>query len=231
MIDTGWTTLATDGARRFEAYRADPETGRGVGILMLHDMFGVKPPFRTFAEAYARRGHPVLVPNQFWRSDPPGELSYEGGHKESWARLAAFDWDGSVAGMKLAADTLRRSPFGTGKVVALGFCFSGVLAYLAAARAGVDAAISLYALGISRHLDEANAISCPLQLHYGLADESVPLDEVEKVAAGLAGHPTVEFYRYEGAGHSFFNPVRPMYHPAASALAQQRIDALLARVG
>jgi carboxymethylenebutenolidase len=230
MIRTEWTELATDGARRLEAYAAHPEGGRRPGLLVLHDMFGITPPFRALAEDYARRGHAVLVPNQFWRSDPSAELPYDGGHERGWARLAAFDFDGAVDGLRLAIDTLRRSPNGNGKVLALGFCFSGVLAYLAAARTDVDAAISFYALGISRYLGEAARIACPVQLHYGLADESVPQDEVDTVARGVAGMKTVELYRYPGAGHSFFNPVRPMYDAAASALASSRIDALLARI-
>jgi len=230
MIRTEWTELATDGARRLDTYAAHPEDGRKPGLLVLHDMFGITPPFRALAEDYARRGHAVLVPNQFWRSEPSGELSYDGGHERGWARVAAFDFDGAVEGMRRAMATLRDSPSGNGKVLALGFCFSGVLAYLAAARTDVDAAISFYALGISRYLGEAARIACPVQLHYGLADRSVPQAEVDAVAQGVAGAPTIEFYRYPGAGHSFFNPARPMYDAAASALAGRRIDALLARI-
>ena len=230
MIRTEWTELATDGARRFDVYAAHPEAGRAPGLLVLHDMFGITPPFRALAEDYARRGHAVLVPNQFWRCDPSGELPYDGGHEGGWARVAAFDFDGAVEGMRRAIALLRRSPHCNGKVLALGFCFSGVLAYLAAARTDIDAAISLYALGVSRYLDEAARIACPVQLHYGLADKSVPQQEVDSVAQGVAGAKTIELYLYPGAGHSFFNPVRPMYDAAAAALAASRIDALLMRI-
>jgi carboxymethylenebutenolidase len=230
MVSTEWITLATEGDRRFDAYRVLPAQGRGPALLMLHDMFGITPPFRVLAEDYAGKGHSVLVPNQFWRSDPSGELSYDGGHERAWARVASFDFDRAVEGMRLAIATLRRSPHCDGKVVALGFCFSGVLAYLAAARADIDAAISFYALGISRYLGEATGIACPVQLHYGLADQSVPRVEIDTVAQGVAGRKTIELYLYPGAGHSFFNPVRPMYDAAASALAAGRIAALLARI-
>jgi carboxymethylenebutenolidase len=230
-IGTEWITLAAQGARRCDAYRALPAAGRGTGLLVLHDMFGITPPFRALAEDYARRGMPVIVPNQFWRSEPSGELSYDGGHERAGTRLAAFDFDSAVAGMSVAVDALRRSPRCNGNVVALGFCFSGRLAFLAAARSGVDAAISFYALGISRDLAAAARIACPMQLHYGLADEHVPRAEIDAVAAGVAGNRNVALYLYEGAGHSFFNPVRPMYNAAASALASRRIDALLARLG
>ncbi|HXQ51014.1 MAG TPA: dienelactone hydrolase family protein [Stellaceae bacterium] len=227
---TEWTTLAVEGALRCDAYAALPASGQGTGLLVLHDMFGITPPFRALAEGYARRGMPAMVPNQFWRSEPSGELSYDGGHERAGARIAAFDFHGAVAGLQGAIDALRRSPRCNGKVMALGFCFSGRLAFLAAARTDVDAAVSFYALGISRDLAEAARIACPLQLHYGLADEHVPIVEVDAVAAGVAGNANVTVYRYEGAGHSFFNPVRPMYDATASALASCRIDALLARI-
>jgi carboxymethylenebutenolidase len=170
------------------------------------------------------------MPNQFWRSEPEGIVSYETGHAAARARLAAFDFDRSVEGMRLALSELRRSPHCNGKVLALGFCFSGLLAYLAAARTDVDAAAGLYALGIARYGGEAARITCPLQLHYGLLDEHVPQSEVDAVASAVAGRGNIELYRYEGAGHSFFNPVRPTYHAAATALAARRIDALLARL-
>jgi carboxymethylenebutenolidase len=223
-----WTVLADEGGRRFDAFRALPDVGRGVGILVLHDMFGITPPFRALAEDYARRGHPVLAPNQFWRSEPAATLSYDTGHGAANARLAAFDWDGAVEGMRLAIAALRRLPSCTGKVLALGFCFSGRLAFRAAARTDVDAAVGFYALGISRDLGEARAIRCPLQLHYGLADEHVPQAEIDQVATAVAGRANIAVHLYDGAGHSFFNPVRPMYDPAASALASQRIEALFA---
>ncbi len=230
MIRTEWITLAAEGGRRFDAYHAFPAEGRAPAILLLHDMFGITPPFRALAEDYARQGHTVLVPNQFWCSDPSGELSYDGSHERGWARVAAFDFDRAVGGMRLAIGMLRRSPNCNGKVLALGFCFSGILAYLAAARTDIDAAISFYALGISRFLGEAARIAIPLQLHYGLADQSVPQAEIDTVAQGVAGMKNVELHLYPGAGHSFFNPVRPMYDAAASALAARRIDALLSRI-
>lgn len=230
MIASERIVLATDGARRFEGFAWQPEAGRGAGILLLHDMFGTTPPFHTLAEQYAERGHPVLMPNQFWRAETDGVISYETGHEDARARLAAFDFDRAVDGMRVAIATLRRGPHCNGKVMALGFCFSGLLAFLAASRTYVDAAAGLYALGISRYGGEAARIACPLQLHYGLADEHVPLSEVDAVAAVVASRPNIELFRYEGAGHSFFNPVRPTYHAAATALAARRIDALLARI-
>lgn len=223
-----WITLAEEGGRRrFGAYLARPETGCGVGLVILHDMFGPNPVFQALADEQAARGRCALVPNLFWRSDPDGVLPYEGPHDAAWARVRGFDFDAAVAGLRIPIDWLRRSPLTNGKVAVLGFCFSGNIAFLAAVRAGVDAAISFYALGISRHLAEAGRIGCPVHLHYGLADEHVPRSEIDAVASGVAGNQRIELHRYPGAGHSFFNPVRPTYDAAASSIAARRIETLL----
>lgn len=213
------------------AYFRPPAQGRGVGVLLLHDMFGPSAVFHRLADRLAARGRCALLPDLFHDADPPGAMSYDGGHDPVWARLARLDLDRAVEELSGAADFLRRQPGCDGRVLVLGFCFSGRLAYRCATRIKVDAAVSFYALGISQDLGEAGRLGCALQLHYGLADKSVPVTEIDAVAAGLAGRPGVELYRYAGAGHSFFNPVRPMYDAAASELAEERMDALIARLG
>ena len=229
MADGSWITLAEAGGRRFAAYRAAPAREAGAAILLFHDMFGIGAPFRDLAARYAADGHHVLVPNLFWRSDPDGVLPYDGGHERGWKRLEAFDFDHAVEDVRRALAALREIS-GARRVAAVGFCFSGVVSYLAAARAGVDAAASFYALGISRYAGEAARIACPVQLHYGLADESVPRAEIDAVAAAVAANPRIETFLYPGAGHSFFNPVRPAYDAEASALASARVAAMIARL-
>jgi carboxymethylenebutenolidase len=221
-------TLSRDGGRSFEAYLAKPEQPRGPGILMLSDMFGLNEPIRDMADHYASRGHAALAPNLFWRSDIPGAISYdEPQHASAWARLKALDLDVVSADMRAATEWLRAQAFANGKVAAIGFCGGGRFAYLAAVRCGVDAAASLYGLGISQHLGEIGNARGPLQLHYGLNDQHIPRQEIDAVAAGARGRPNVEVLLYPEAGHSFANPVRPTYDPAAAKLAGERIEAML----
>ena len=67
----------------------------------------------------------------------------------------------------------------------------------------------------------------PLQLHYGLQDQHIPRQEIDAVAAGARGRPSVELFLYPQAGHSFANPVRPTYDAAATRLAATRIERML----
>jgi carboxymethylenebutenolidase len=103
----------------------------------------------------------------------------------------------------------------------------GRSAFLAAARGGVDASISLYALGIAKHLDELRTITTPLQLHYGLSDEHVPKSEVDAVIAAAKGNRNVEVHLYPGAEHGFFTKGRPAFNAEAVAAATAHIERLL----
>ncbi len=219
--------IARAGDRRFEVYLARPAKARGPGILVLSDMFGLNEPIRAVADYYANLGHAALVPNLFWRSDIPGAIPYDDPqHAKAWTRLKALDLDVVSNDMRTAADWLRGQPFANGKVAAIGFCGGGRFAFLAAVRCGVDAAASLYGLGVSEHVGEIGNARGPLQLHYGLKDEHVPRAEIDAVAAGLRGWPNVEVFLYPEAGHSFANPVRPTYDAAAAKLAGERIAAM-----
>jgi carboxymethylenebutenolidase len=236
MVETKLVELAREGGRSCEGFLATPAVGRRPAILILSEMFGLNGPMRDFARHYAGQGHAVLVPDLFWRTETPGGLDYdEKGFALAWARIKDFDIDTCAKDMRHAAEALRKQPSCNGKVVALGFCMGGRLAFVAAARSGppgrgVDAAIGLYGLNISKHLGEVAAIKVPTHLHYGDKDQHVPLAEIAAVAKGTAANPKITIYRYAEAGHSFFNKVRPTYDPAAAAVAATRIDALLAAV-
>jgi carboxymethylenebutenolidase len=223
--------LARDGACSFEGYFAKPSAAGGPAILVLTDMFGLNEPVRAVADFYARRGHAALVPNLFWRSDIPGVISYDDAdHPKAWERLKALDLDVVSADMRTAAGWLREQRLGNGKVAAVGFCGGGRFAFLAAVRCGVDAAAALYGLGISQHIGEVGNARGPIQLHYGQQDRHIPSAEIEAVSGGVRGSSNVEVFLYPEAGHSFANPVRPTYDPAAAKLAAERIDAMLASI-
>ena len=241
--------LANDKGIDFDALKALPVASatcapemRRPGILILPEMFGLNAPMQALADGWAARGHPALVPNVFWRSATPRGLGYDGADRElAWQRLHALDVDQAVRDLRIAVAALRAMPGCNGKVLAIGFCAGGLLAYLAAARcgraeeqgvdtAGVDAAVAFYALGIARYLPDMAAIRCPLQLHYGLRDQHVPASEVAAVAQAMQraapDNARLELHRYD-AGHSFFNNVRPGYDAAAAGLAEERLDVLL----
>ena len=60
---------ASDGSGRFDAYRA-PASGKGPGVVIGQEIFGVNANMRAVADLYAEEGYVALVPDLFWRLQP-----------------------------------------------------------------------------------------------------------------------------------------------------------------
>jgi carboxymethylenebutenolidase len=223
MQGAGMVEIGTAPEGPFAAYRAVPVSGRGTGIVLASEMFGVTSAMKLAADGFAARGYPTIVPNLFWRYEPSGVLGYEGDDRATaFARLERFDTDTAVADIRTTAAFLRKEATCDGRVVALGFCVGGRIASAAAVEGAVDAAVGLYGLGVSRYGERLASLATPLQLHYGLDDQHVPREEIEAVQRLAAGNPNVQIHLYPGAGHSFANPMRPTYDEAAAELAMER---------
>lgn len=67
---------AANGA--FNAYLATPPSGKGPGIVLCQEIFGVNATMRAVADYYAEEGYTVLVPDLFWRIAPGIELGDRG---------------------------------------------------------------------------------------------------------------------------------------------------------
>ena len=235
MIETATLSLGRDGGHDFDAYLARPSAGQRAGIVMVHDMFGLNPSIRYIAGEFARRGRAVLVPNMFWRSAIPQALEYDDTqHPVAWERLKSLDLNAACDDIAAVTRWMRAQSFSTGKIAVIGFCGGGRIAFLAAARTDVDAAVALYGLHIAQHLDELAQVKCPVQIHYGMRDKHIPRDEVDAVSDGIDAHreanggPEIEVILHPKAGHSFFNHVRPTFDRLAKQFATERIEELLA---
>jgi carboxymethylenebutenolidase len=138
---------------------------------------------------------------------------------------------GGEVGLDLVAAVaaLRARPeVGDRKVGAIGYCMGGRLAFLAAAIAGVDAAVAYYGGGIHDQLDKAGSIRCPVQFHYAERDDHIPASAVERVRGAMAGK-AAEVHVYPGAMHGFNCWARASYHAPSAALAHGRSVEFLAR--
>jgi carboxymethylenebutenolidase len=214
---------------RFGAYLALPPAGRGPGLLLLQEIFGVNAHIRGVAEQYALAGFVVIAPDLFWRQGERIELGYDGPDAQRAYQLkGTVSQDAVVRDMQATLATLRALPECAAKVGAIGYCMGGRLAYTAAALCGVDAAVAYYGGGIQDQLALAGQINCPIQFHYGELDDHIPLTAVEAVQQAFVDKDA-EVYLYPGAQHGFNCWERASYGPAAAALAHGRSLAFLAR--
>lgn len=224
-IRTHWIDIAAN----FAAYLALPPAGRGPGLVLFQEAFGVNEHIRAVAEQYALDGFVVLAPDVFWRQAPRVELGYEGADlQRALALMQACTVEQSLADIAAGVAALRARPEVNGaKVGAFGYCMGGRLAYLAAATTDVDAAVAFYGGGIQGHLERAAAIRCPVQFHYAGHDDNIPPAAVEQVRKAMAGK-AAEVHVYPGSSHGFNCWARATYHAPSAALAHGRATAFLA---
>ncbi|MCU0775465.1 MAG: dienelactone hydrolase family protein [Ideonella sp.] len=182
-----WIDLAPGHA----AWLALPPSGRGPGLVLFQEIFGVNAHIRAVAGQYAQDGFVVLAPDLFWRQAPRVELGYEGEDRQrALALMQSYAPDQAIADIGAAVAALRARPeVAGGKVGAIGYCMGGRMAYLAAATTDVDAAVPYYGGGIHAQLERVAAIRCPVQFHYAERDDHIPLAAVEQVRQAFAGRP------------------------------------------
>ncbi len=162
-VSTRWIEIDAGGGERYDGYLALPRAGKGPGVIIVQEIFGVNAHIRSVAEQYAMAGYVALAPDLFWREERRVELGYEGADRDkALALLKRIDADRSAEDLGAAAATLRALPETSGKIAAVGFCFGGQLAYLMAARGSVDAAVAYYGGGIQNKLDQADHIRGPM---------------------------------------------------------------------
>lgn len=224
-VNTSWIDIAPGLA----GYLALPPAGRGPGLLLFQEIFGVNRHIRAVAEQYALDGFVVLAPDLFWRQAPRVELGYAGDDwKRAFALMQGYAPAEALADIAASAAALRARPeVGGGKVGAVGYCMGGRMAYLAAATAGIDAAAPFYGGGIHLQLERAAGITCPMQFHYAGHDDHIPPEAVESVRQAFAGK-AAEVHVYPGSMHGFNCWERASYHAPSAALAHGRTLQFLA---
>ena len=221
---------AADGSGKFGGYLALPPSGRGPGLVIAQEIFGVNQPMREIADDFAARGYVVLVPDLFWRLQPNVELGYT---PEAWQQafgfFQRFNVDTGVDDLQSAITTLREQAFVSGPVGVMGFCLGGKLAYLAACRTDADVAIGYYGVGIEDALDEVRHLQCPLVLHIAQLDKYCDQAAQDKITQGLGHREDVQVWEYPDADHAFARPGGEHYHQPSADLALQRSLSALQR--
>lgn len=205
---------ANDG-HELGAYVARPAGTPIAGLVIIQEAFGVNAHIRSVADGFARDGLLAIAPALFDRVERGVELGYQGEDLEKGIALARqINPDDAVKDLAAAVEWLREQK--VGRAGTIGYCFGGTMAWLAATRLDVAAAVGYYGGYIARFAHENPR--CPVMLHFGTLDKHIPKAEVDKVQAA---HPEVQIFWYE-AEHGFSCNDRASYNPAAAKLARER---------
>src|SRR3990170_1602346 len=104
-----------------------------------------------------------------------------------------------------------------------GFAADGYVALAPALFEGVAAAVGYYGGGIAAAVEEQPR--CPVLLHFGETDASIPPEQYQRV---MAAHPAIPVHLYP-AGHGFNCDERASYHAPSATLARTRTLEFLRR--
>lgn len=214
------TIKGPDGS--FAGYLARPKSGKGPGVVVIQEIFGVNEVIRDRCDWLAGEGFVALAPDLFWRIEPGIDITdkSEAEWKKAFDLFGKFKSDTGLIDIKATIAALR--PLSTGKVGAIGYCLGGLMAYLTACHTDSDASVGFYGVAIDTRLADAKGIKKPLMLHIANKDEFVSPEAQEKMVAGLKDNPLVTIHRYADQDHAFARPGGAHYDKAAADEANAR---------
>ena len=199
-------------------YEARPASGRGPGVVVIQEWWGLVPHIQSVVDRLAEAGFVALAPDLYHgvATTEPDE-----------ATKAMMNLDIARAGTEIdgAVARLRADDAVTGDTVGVvGFCMGGGLALYAASRnPAVGAAVAYYGVGPARDQVDFSSTKAAVLGHWGEQDHSYSHADIEAIEAKLREAGTsVESFWYP-ADHAFFNDDRPeVYNAEAARLSWDR---------
>jgi carboxymethylenebutenolidase len=213
------TLTAADG-HTLAAWRTGPGDA-AKALVVVQEIFGVNHHMRAVCERFAAEGYAVIAPALFDRTVRGVELGYTADDVARGRALRAeVPEEGPVHDITAAAAAL---PSGAKRGI-VGYCWGGTVSWLGATRTSHFKASSCwYGGGIAGTRTEVP--HCPVQMHFGEKDASIPMSDVEAIRAA---QPGVEVFVYAGAQHGFGCDERGSFSKADADLAQARTLAFFA---
>ena len=208
------TQLKASDGHSLDAYVAEP-SGKPRGcIVVVQEIFGVNSHIRGVADGYAADGYLAIAPAMFDRVQKGYETGYTPPEIAAGVEIMKkLDWDKAMLDVKAAMEAGKAA----GKIGIVGYCWGGAVAWVASSRVpGLAAAVCYYGGAIPNFANERP--KCPVMLHFGETDHSIPVDKAKEVAAK---HPEATTHYYP-AGHGFNCDQRGSYHEPSAKQARQR---------
>lgn len=199
------------------AFVAEPDdNAQHPGIVMIQEWWGIEPHIRDLAQKLAADGFVVAVPDLYH-----GKIATQPDDAMKMIMMIRGNVDKAAKEIIGALETVRAMPNVEPKKLGLiGFCVGGFMTYTVASRyADLGAVVPFYGAGYNPTPEEVAKVNAPVLAFYGKRDQSVPLNQIEKIeqmyrAAGKDF--TVKIY---DAGHAFINPTHGMGNEEAAAEA------------
>jgi len=222
-------TAFPSGGGQAHGYLALPPSGRGPGVVVVQEWWGLTDHIADVADRLAADGFVALAPDLFG-----GRTTHDA--DEAGRLMSELPVDQAARDLAGAVDLLLGHEAVTSSMVgAVGFCMGGGFVLLLAAQQGerVSAVVPYYGVGPAVP-QTYTGLTAAVQGHYGTKDDFYPADDARQQAEQIRREAgvDVEFHFYD-AGHAFHNDTNKLgtYSPEDAATAWARtVEFLRARV-
>jgi carboxymethylenebutenolidase len=207
-------------------YLASPGSGKGPGVLVIQEWWGLIPQVKGTADLFAREGFNALAPDFYH-----GKSAQIGEPDAAQKLMMELNIDQAEKDAKGAAEFLASHPKTSSKKIGvIGFCMGGMLALRAGilGSAVVGAVVDCYGVPMQKKPDYSKLKGIPVLGIFGGKDEwvmsALPALEADLMAGGARFEKVV----YPNADHAFLNELRTDVHrPDDAKDAWPRIIAFL----
>jgi carboxymethylenebutenolidase len=204
-------------------YLATPTQGSGPGVIVIQEWWGLVDHIKDLCDRFADEGFVALAPDLYHGKST--KSPDEAGKLMMAMRIDEAERDLSAAAQYLSTLDSTTSE----KVGVVGFCMGGALAlYTATKNQQVGACVVFYG-GHPKVKPDLPNLHAPVLGLYGEKDASVTpavAHELERQVKALGKQ--IDVVIYPGAGHAFFNDMRPeVYNAEAAADSWRRTIAFL----
>jgi carboxymethylenebutenolidase len=212
--------------RSTKGHLAPSKSGRGPGVIVIQEWWGLVPHIVGIADRLASEGFTALAPDLYHgrkAADPD----------EAGRLMMGLDVPKMAQDLRGAIDhLLAHSACSSKKVGTVGFCLGGQLSLYAACvhPDAVGACVNYY--GIHPNVKpEVTKLRAPVLGFFAEKDAYVNAAAVKDLAGRLdAAGKTYEFKTYPGVDHAFFNDTRKeVYDRAAAEDSWERTTAFFRR--
>lgn len=211
------------GGDRVAGFLATPPSGRGPGVVVIQEWWGLVDHIRDVCERLARAGFVALAPD-LYRGETASDPDTAG------RLMMGLEIPRAARDLDAAVQALQSQPEVQGaKVGAIGFCMGGQLALFAATRnAKIGAVVDCYGVHPNVKLDLAGLEAAVLGV-FAERDSFVPPKVAAELEASLrAAGKRVHFTVHPGVDHAFLNDTRAdVYDADAAGRAWAEIVAFL----
>ncbi|TMB78048.1 MAG: dienelactone hydrolase family protein [Chloroflexi bacterium] len=216
VIRTSNVDLKVNGDGAY-AYVAQPDdNAKHPGVVLIQEWWGIEPHIRDLAHKLAAEGFVVAVPDLFH-----GKVVTEPDEAQKMVMMIAGNIDKAVREIIGALETVKAMPNVEPKKLGLmGFCVGGMLTLVVASRyPDLGAVVAFYPGGYDPKPEDVAKVNAPVLAFYGRRDQSIPMEQVDKIEKMFKAAGKDYTAKVYDAGHAFINPAHGMGNEQAAAEA------------